>query len=112
MRILFIDYSSVFNNIVTSKLITKLRTDDTTVVCLITDNDETVYMEKVTDLEVWCQDNSLSLNMIKTKELIVDYRKRRGKHAPIHIDLAVVEQVEKFKFYGVHITNKLTPSQS
>ena len=46
--------------------------------------------------------------MSKTKELIVDYRKRRSEHAPIHIDGAVVEQVESFKFLGVHITNKLS----
>jgi hypothetical protein len=31
---------------------------------------------------VWCQDKNLSLNVSKTKELIVDYRKRRGVHAP------------------------------
>ena len=45
--------------------------------------------------------------MIKTKEMIVDYRKRRTEHAPILIDRAVVEQVESLKFLGVHITNKL-----
>ncbi|KAM9399687.1 uncharacterized protein ACWYII_031767 [Salvelinus alpinus] len=39
--------------------------------------------------------------------MIVDYRKRRTEHAPILIDEAVVEQVESFKFLGVHITNKL-----
>ena len=49
----------------------------------------------------------LSLNTIKTKEVIVDYRKRRTEHAPILIDRAVVEQVESFKFLRVHITNKL-----
>jgi hypothetical protein len=54
------------------------------------------------------KNNSLSLNMIKTKEMIVEYRKRRTEHAPILIDRAVVEQVESFKFLGVHITNKLT----
>ena len=42
-----------------------------------------------------------------TKEIIVDYRKRRTEHAPILIDRAVVEQVESFKFLGIHITNKL-----
>ena len=36
--------------------------DDTTVVGLITDNDETAYREEVRDLAVWCQDNNLSLN--------------------------------------------------
>jgi hypothetical protein len=41
---------------------------------------------------MWCQDNNL--NVIKTKEMIVDYRKRRTEHAPILIDGAVVEQVE------------------
>ncbi|KAM9459181.1 uncharacterized protein ACWYII_010881 isoform 2-T2 [Salvelinus alpinus] len=39
--------------------------------------------------------------------MIVDYRKRRTEHAPILIDGAVVEQVESFKFIGVHINNKL-----
>jgi hypothetical protein len=54
---------------------------------------------------VWCQENNL--NVIKTKELIVDYRKRRAEHAPINIDRTVVERVKNFKFLGVHITNKL-----
>jgi hypothetical protein len=76
------------------------------VVGLITDNDETAYRE-VRDLAVRCQDNNLSLNMIKTK-MIVNYRKRRTEHTPILINGAVVEQVESFKFIGVHITNKLT----
>ena len=37
----------------------------------------------------------------------MDYRKRRTEHAPILLDGAVVEQVESFKFIGVHIYNKL-----
>ena len=40
--------------------------------------------------------------------MIVDYRKRRTEHSPILLDGAFVEQVESFKFLGVHITNKLT----
>ena len=61
------------------------------------------YREEVIDLPVWCQDNNLSLNVSKTKELI--------EYAPIHIDRAVVERVESFKFLGVHITNKLSWSK-
>jgi hypothetical protein len=34
----------------------------------------------------------------------VDYRRKRGEHAPIHIEGAVVEWVESFKFLGIHIT--------
>jgi hypothetical protein len=53
----------------------------TTVVGLITDNNETTYRE-VRYLAVWCQDNNLSVNVIKTKEMIVDYRKKRGPSTP------------------------------
>jgi hypothetical protein len=79
--------------------------DDTTVVGLITDNDEAAYREEVRDLAVWCQDHNLSLNVSKTKELIVDNRKRRAVQAPINIKGAEVERVESFNFLGVHITN-------
>jgi hypothetical protein len=65
---------------------------------------------------VWWQDNNLSRNAIKTKEMIVDYRKRRTEHNPILINRAVVEQVESFKFLGVHIPTNYhgpnTPRQS
>jgi hypothetical protein len=67
----------------------------TTAVGLITDNDETAYRVEVRELAVWCQDNNLSLNVSKTKELIVDNRKRRAEQANINIDWAVVgERVE------------------
>ena len=60
---------------------------------------------------MWCQDNNLSLNVSKTKELVVDYRKRRAEQAPINIDRAVEERFESFKFLGVNITNKLSWSK-
>ena len=85
--------------------------DDTTVVGLMANNDETAYREEIRDLAVWCQDNNLSLIVVKTKEMIVEYRKRRTEHVPILIDRAVVVQVESFKFLGVHITNKLSWSK-
>jgi hypothetical protein len=47
----------------------------------------------------------------KTKELIVDYRKRRAEQAPINIDRAEVERVEGFKFLGVYIPNTLSWSK-
>jgi hypothetical protein len=42
--------------------------DDTTVVGLIIDNNETAYREEVRDLVMWCQDTNLSLNLIKTND--------------------------------------------
>jgi hypothetical protein len=56
--------------------------NDTTVVGLITNNDETAYREEVRALGVWCLENNLSLNINKTKEMIVDFRKQRV-HPPL-----------------------------
>jgi hypothetical protein len=75
------------------------------------DSNTIIQFDEVRDLAVWCQDNNLSLNVIKTKGMIVDYRKKRTEHAAVLIDGAAVEQVESLKFLGVHITNKLTLSK-
>ncbi|KAJ8357469.1 hypothetical protein SKAU_G00202630 [Synaphobranchus kaupii] len=40
--------------------------DDTTILGLISNNDETAYREEVSVLATWCQDNNLSLNICKT----------------------------------------------
>ncbi len=52
----------------------------------------------------WCQENRLSLNIDKTKELVVDYRRQSREHTPITIDKTPVERVHSFKFLCVHIT--------
>ena len=56
--------------------------DDTTVVGLITNNDETAYREEVRALGVWCLENNLPLNIKKTKEMIGDLRKQQREHSP------------------------------
>ena len=57
----------------------------------------------------WCQENSLLLNVTKTKELIVDYRRLQGEeHAPIHIGSAAVERVKSFRFLGINISEDLS----
>ena len=37
---------------------------------------ETAYREEVRALGVWCQENNLTLNVNKTKGMIVDFRKQ------------------------------------
>jgi hypothetical protein len=39
------------------------------------------------------QSNNLSLNINKTKEMIVVFRKQQREHSPIHIDGTAVEKV-------------------
>ncbi len=49
-------------------------------------------------LTKWCQENHLSLNIDKTKELVVDFRRQSRVHTPITIDKTPVERVNSFKF--------------
>ena len=70
--------------------------DDMTVVGLITKNNDTAYREEVRSLAEWCQENNISLNVNKTKELIVDYRRQKREHAPILIDGAAVVRIKSF----------------
>lgn len=94
-----------------SNLILKFA-DDTTIIGLITNNDESAYRDEVTSLTSWCQENNLSLNVSKTKEMIVDFRRQRvDQHLPLHINSTVVEQVSSFRFLGVHITEDLSWTQ-
>ncbi len=83
--------------------------DDTVVLGLINNNDETAYLDEVERLTSWCQDNCLSLNVSKTKELIVDFRKRQQQpYTPLMISGTPVERVSSFKYLGVNISEDLT----
>ena len=82
--------------------------DDTTLVGLITKNDETHYRKEVNLLTTWCRDHNLLLNVSKTKEMVVDFRKSLTEHPPLTIDGAAVERVSSTKFLGVHISEDLS----
>ncbi|KAK7929457.1 hypothetical protein WMY93_005852 [Mugilogobius chulae] len=121
-RLLFVDYSSAFNTIRPYKLRPKLHqlglnttlcnwifADDTTVLGLITNNDEANYRREVQHLESWCHNNNLVLNTKKTKEIVVDFRRRgHTDHQPLFIGKDVVERVQSFKFLGVTVTEDLS----
>lgn len=84
--------------------------DDTTIVGLISDNNEIAYRKEVQNLSAWCTDNDL--NIKKTKEIIIDYRRNKIKHNGLCINGKEVERVATFKFLGVHIAEDLTWSQN
>ncbi len=83
--------------------------DDTVVLGLINNNDEAAYLEEVESLTSWYQDNCLSLNVSKTKELIVDFRKRQQQpYTPLMISGTPVERVSSFKYLGANISEDLS----
>lgn len=81
--------------------------DNTTVVGLISNNDETAYTDEVYKFTMWCMENNLLFNVKKTKELLIDFRRQQQEHPPLRIGGVEVERVPSFKFQGVCIRTDL-----
>lgn len=75
----------------------------TPLVGLIPGGDETAFQSLVGQ----CADNNLVLNTSKTKELIVDLRRRRSNLQPVCINVEWVETVSSFRFLKLHINADL-----
>ena len=75
---------------------------------MITGGAETSYRRKVEELVAWCQNNNLSLNTNKTKEMIIDPRRKKVQQTPLYMGETEVERVKTFKFLGTHISEDLT----
>eukprot|EP00061_Rhincodon_typus_P001848 g15948.t1 len=82
--------------------------DDPIMVGQISSNDEPEYRKEVKGLVIWCHEKNPFLNVSKTKELIIDFRKKGGEYAPIYINGTEVERVESVKFLDVTITGNLS----
>ena len=74
--------------------------DDTTVIGLIKNGNEVIYRSEVAWLVDWCSNNNLELNIKKTKEMLIDFRRKPGLIAPLKINDQHVDQVESFTFLG------------
>ena len=81
---------------------------DTTVERLISRGDESDYRDEAERLAEWCGVNNLLLNTSKTKELIVDFRRKKTDIQPLLIGGTCVERVSDFRFLGVNIMEDLT----
>lgn len=81
--------------------------DDTTIIGLITNNQETVYRAQINQAVTWCTDHDLLLNTSKTKELIVDLRRQPSPKTPVLIEGEPISITDQFKLLGIHISNNL-----
>ena len=55
----------------------------------------------------WCATNHLHLNPTKTKELVVDFRRRKSSPTPISINGVTVDVVQDYNYLGAYLDNKL-----
>ncbi|KAI3365880.1 hypothetical protein L3Q82_000867 [Scortum barcoo] len=82
--------------------------DDSAVVGLITDGDDREYRGLIQDFADWCLRNNLQINAGKTKELVVDFRRRRhSPPAPVSIQGTDIDTVKSYKYLGVHLNDNL-----
>ncbi len=81
--------------------------DDTTLIGLIQDGDESAYRQEVKELAVWCSLNNLELNTLKTVEMIVDLKEKPPCSPPLTIMNSTVTAVESFRFLGTTISQDL-----
>ncbi len=78
--------------------------NDTTLIGLISDGDESAYMWEIDHLVTWCNQHNLELNAVKTVEMVIDFRKNPAPPAPIILRNSPVEPVDSVRFLGTIIT--------
>ena len=82
--------------------------DDTCLQGLIASSeDESQYRDSVDWFVQWCEDHYLLLNVKKTKEIIIDFRKKKTPLAPLMIKNENVEIVNSYKYLGTLIDDQL-----
>ena len=81
--------------------------DDTALIGLIKSDDNTTYVNQVNSFVDYCKDNYLELNVSKTKELVIDYRKQKPDLDHIMINNSAVQRTNNYKYLGVVIDDNL-----
>ena len=86
--------------------------DDTVLIGLISDDDSSKYVDEINKFVTYCKINFLELNVKKTKEMIIDFRKSKALPDPIIINDHTVERVRTYKYLGVMLNNDLSWSSN
>lgn len=68
----------------------------------------TLIRPVVADFTDWCESSFLDINVSKTKDMIIDFRKNKNVISPVFINDQAVEVVEEYKYLGTIIDNRLS----
>ena len=71
-----------------------------------------IYFSAVRRFYIWCKQNFLDLNVLKTKEMLIDFRENPPPVPYLEIDDKIVERVEKYKYLGTVIDGSLAFNQN
>ena len=74
--------------------------DDSAVVGCIREGEEGEYKTLVDNFVEWSEQNHLRLNVGRTREMVIDFRRKKMPSQPLQIRGEVVEEVEDYKYLG------------
>ena len=80
--------------------------DDTCIQGLIFE-DETNHRETIHWFVKWCEEHFPLLNVKKTKETIIGFRRNKNPVSPVLTNNEEVERAESYKYLGVTLDNAL-----
>jgi hypothetical protein len=104
---LFTLYTNDFNASSDNNKLVKFA-DDSALLGLVQNDDDSEYKKDVAHIVEWCEENSLDLNVDKTKEMLCDFRKNKVSPEPVVINEKQVERVQDYKYLGTIISANLT----
>ena len=87
-------------------------TDDTVSIKLISNDDSSKYVDEINKFATYYDTNFIELNVKKTKEMIIDFRKSKALPDPIIINDHTVERVRTYKYLGIMLNNDLSWSNN
>lgn len=81
--------------------------DDAAIVGLVSNKDESHYRNTVSDFVAVCHSDDLEVNVTKTKEMIVDFRRNQEPHKPVEINGNDVIIVSQYDYLGTTLCDNL-----
>ena len=81
--------------------------DDTELFGKVSNDEDALYHKQIENFVNSCDKNYLYLNVSKTKEMCIDFRKNQRCPKPVYIKGEAVEREERYKYLGVVFDSKL-----
>lgn len=85
-----------------------LKFADDSVIVFLLSSDDPDHGPVVKEFTDWCSSSSMCINVSKTKEMLIGFRKHPSVTPPLVIEDQAVELVHNYKYLGTNIDDKLS----
>ena len=83
--------------------------DDTALVGFLKSDNSSLsgFEEEVVSFINWCSDNFLDINVTKTKDMVIDFRRSGGEVPLTYVNNVPIERVQTYKYLRIEIDDQL-----